>query len=150
MKYYFAKHATIHTQFEELEIDELKAEEYYKKEEINKLTECNFCCKPIRKRQEIINRPTYRTHQQIYHRTRYEIIISSYDKLDDQFNDSDKSITNQDIIMEPEKINNTEEQDQVIADIATQNLDYDYKPKELDAKTEKRKQLNTKYTMNHN
>ncbi|CAG8849936.1 34098_t:CDS:2, partial [Racocetra persica] len=40
-----------HTQFEELEINDPKAEEYYKKEEINKLTKYNFCCKPIRKRQ---------------------------------------------------------------------------------------------------
>ncbi|CAG8827970.1 12120_t:CDS:2, partial [Racocetra persica] len=40
-----------HTQFEELEIDDPKAEKYYKKEGINKLTECNFCCKPIRKKQ---------------------------------------------------------------------------------------------------
>ncbi|CAG8737573.1 2789_t:CDS:1, partial [Racocetra persica] len=44
----------------------------------------------------------------------------------------------QDIIMEPTEIN-TEEQDQVIANIATQNLDHDYKPKELDAKNWKEK-----------
>ncbi|CAG8795279.1 5520_t:CDS:1, partial [Racocetra persica] len=50
------------------------------------------------------------------------MIISSYDELDDQFNDNDIMI-NQNVVMEPEEINN-EEQDQVKADIANQNLDY--------------------------
>ncbi|CAG8611103.1 30062_t:CDS:2 [Racocetra persica] len=176
-----------HTQFEELEINDPKAEEYYKKEGINKLTECNFCCKPIRKRQgyklwntgqymccleemiafmvyaEITDRPTYHTHQRIYHRTRYGVYASKsineskiyslialikeektlLDKkgILKQYNHKtillqekkNEPITDQDIILEPEEINN-KEQDQVIADIATQNLDYDYKPKELDAK----------------
>ncbi|CAG8848451.1 6153_t:CDS:1, partial [Racocetra persica] len=66
------------------------------------------------------------------------MIISSYDELDDQFNDSDEPILDQDIVMESNEIDN-EEQDQVIADIAIQNLDYDYKPKELDAKNWKEK-----------
>ncbi|CAG8808052.1 10487_t:CDS:2, partial [Racocetra persica] len=84
-----------HIQFEELKIDDPKVAGYYKKEEINKLTECNFYCKPIIKRQgyqlwntrqymccleemivfmvytEITDRPIYHTHQRIYHRTRY-------------------------------------------------------------------------------
>ncbi|CAG8546190.1 9837_t:CDS:1 [Racocetra persica] len=89
-----------HIQFEEIEIDDPRAEEYYKKEGINKLTECNFCCKPIRKRQghqlwntpqymcyleemivfivyaKITDRPTYQVHQRIHHRTRYRVYAS--------------------------------------------------------------------------
>ncbi|CAG8594624.1 17391_t:CDS:2, partial [Racocetra persica] len=139
-----------HTQFEELEIDDPKAAEYYKKEGINKLTEYNFCCKPIRKRQgyQLWNTGQYMcclkemiafmVYAEITDRSTYQMITLSYDELDDQFNDSDEPITDQDIIIEPEEIN-TEEQDQIIADIATQNLDYDYKPKELDTKNWKEK-----------